>query len=255
MTKKIKMANVKALSAAQLEFINNKVSMSYLKNYGTATGFSEFCKSAVKAGVLKNCNGKSPASKEAYATYLVNANDGKQVSLWNKMVDDYGNLDSWTKAGMAKQVEKGKGLSAKTKKYLTDSSVYASCAFNNWTVSELKEKIKDLADVKDSDLKGLPKAELCAILDGIMVEQGSQEAAKSYWTLGTKDGPQSMKWSDYPFKPKEMESGTQLEKKYKKKYGLEPGKDKTQIYKDLLEGKLPEDLYGKPVDINKIKIQ
>lgn len=222
------MSSIKALSASQLDFVENKVTKDFIKDFGTSTGFNEFCKVALKAGAIKSCGNGAQKNKFAYATYLYNAN------IWNEMLNKYQALDAFTKAGMAKQVQKGKGLHPGLQTDLEKGRVVGSCLTGGYTVPQLKEMVLELKpDLKYKDLDGMVKSELCALVDGLL---GGNEGAMTYWDLGTKKGG-TIPWKDYKFKPKEMQSGQVLEKQYLKELGLGP-KDKSGItLDDLLQGK------------------
>ena len=190
------MTSLKSLDADQLEFVDNKVSHSFLKQFGTSTGFNEFCKVAVGAGQLKSCGTGVARNKQSYATYLLNSGN---ANLWNEMVDKYGTLDTWSKAGMAKQVKKGKGLSEISRKALSVGKVYGSCNYGRYTIPELKEMAESLnPKLARKDMSKMSKAELCAMVDGLM--NGGQ-GGKEFWDLGTDKG-EPIPWKDYPFKPK-----------------------------------------------------
>ena len=229
---------IKKLPGDALVFVDNFVSMKFLQNYGTRSGFNEFCKVAMKAGALKKCGNGAKRDKEAWATYIYNAvSRGAAGGLWNLMVDEWDALDDFSKSGMASQIAKGKGLSLAVKKKLDAGTVYSSCTMGKTSVPELKDMIMQAdKSVKEKDLKGLKKPELCALLDGIL----GPDKGKQWFEFGTQKG-EPIAWKDWPFKPEEIGHAAQLEKAYEKHFGLIPAKDKAAVLAKLLEGELPED--------------
>jgi hypothetical protein len=129
------MSNLWVLSPEQLETVNTKFSMNFLRKFGTASGFREFCNVASKNDQLKNCGRQT---KELYATYLLNTSNGE----WDKMINAYAALDSYSQAGMMKNVAR-----ADTVK----KSVNTGCMFGSrYTMQQLK----DIGNMYKVDLKG-----------------------------------------------------------------------------------------------------
>lgn len=171
------------LNQAELEFVNNQVTATFLHQYGTSGGYSMFCKLATQQGF--KCAGGAQ-SKGSYATYLKNAITGGG-SLWAQMVKDYNNLDGFTKASMAKGITKSKALKP--------PAPFQSGCFKNFTVSDLK----DIADAAGVRVSG-NKAQICGQLQkaGVNAEalwgQGSQEVQLS---TPAAPGRGQMAWEQY----------------------------------------------------------
>ncbi len=212
--------SVKPLSTSDLGFVDQQITLNFMKKFGTATGFNEFCKVAVRSGVLKNCGNGAQKNKQAYGTYL------KNTAFWSSLKSEYTNLDPFSKAGMAKQVVKGKGLSQTGQDALKKGSVYGSCAYGQYTIAQLKGMAEHYG-IKRKNLEKMSKAELCALVDGLMAD------GKEFWDLGTTTGA-SMKWDEYPFRKEEVEKASN-EEKYKKQFGLLPQKDKAQMYQKFMD--------------------
>lgn len=138
---------INRLNQAELDFVNNQVTGAFLHQYGTSGGYGMFCKLATQQGF--KCAGGAQ-SKGSYATYLKNAITGGG-SLWARMVNDYNNLDGFTKASMAKGITKSKALKP--------PQPFQSGCFKNFTVNDLRD-IADAAGVKVSG----NKAQICGQL-------------------------------------------------------------------------------------------
>lgn len=140
------MSQLYVLSPEQLQTVNAKFSMNFLRKFGTAAGFREFCSVASKDEKLKNCGRQT---KELYATYLLNTSTGE----WDKMIAAYGNLDNYSQAGMMKNVARAD---------IVKKSVNTGCMFGNrYTMQQLK----DVAQMYQIDLRGAKtKLELCTLL-------------------------------------------------------------------------------------------
>lgn len=219
---------LQSLSADELDFVDKYVSSKFLHQFGTTIGFNEFCKLAVKTGMLKTCaGGAAKRNKQAYATYLKNTN------WWGVMNSEYRNQDAFTKQGMATQVVKGNGLSSKVKEEMSTSRVYGACLKK--TVDQLKTTILDVdPSIARKDLAGLKKVELCALLDSLM----DATASDAFWKMES-DPSASMLYADMP-KATPKTAPAKAYAAYRKKYipGKKPQKPQA-LMANLLEGTAP----------------
>ena len=164
---------IQELNAKEVEFVDKYVSSKFLHEFGTSIGFNEFCKLAVKTGLLKTCaGGAGKRNKQAYATYL------KSAAKFKDMQDAYEKLDPFTQQGMSTQVGKGTVLSQKVKGQIQSGMVYGSCL--KQTVDQLKTTIVNTgSDISRKDLAGMKKAELCSLLDELLPNSAEYFALES----------------------------------------------------------------------------
>jgi hypothetical protein len=140
---------IQKLTAKQLDFVTNYVSMNFLKQFGSSEGFKLFCDAVEDAGLMTCGSG----TKEAYATYLLNSSAPGSKSLFDKVVEAYKGLDKWTQASMKNNIKRGQALSG---------SYNTACFAGKLSIADLRE----LADSYDIDLSkaGNNKLKMCAIL-------------------------------------------------------------------------------------------
>lgn len=182
------------LNSQQLNWVKNYVSLSFLHKFGSEEGYKYFCDAVTSTKQMSSCGGSS-RSKEAYATYLLNApvyvskskgwgatittsawdaikattgwitgrgsstsTDEGYVDLLSIAKTEYDKLDNYTKAAMTSKI----ASAAKNLGSARKGCIFPTPEFGNYTV----EQLRDLARLYGVSLgSARSKIEMCAVLE------------------------------------------------------------------------------------------